>query len=191
MAPASLIRSLTPTGRQTDRQTDRQKDRKTDSLTHSLTHSHRQTDRQTLAYSQTDIHIHTHAATMNSLLIFKNKSQLNWSKTRMHSSRMRTVLCSGCLGGGVSAREGVYPSMQWGRHPLPPRQNSWHTLVKTLPFRKRTVTKTGIKDLKVKLMVLLLPLLPGHFKSQKYYFFVSHRLLETVNHKHGVRSECK
>ena len=48
---------------------------------------------------------------------------------------------------------GVYPSMHWGRHPLvstggvcipactgadnpPPRgQNSWHTLVKTLPLR--------------------------------------------------------
>ena len=45
---------------------------------------------------------------------------------------MRTVRCSGRR--GVSAR-GVYPSMHWGRHPHPCGQNSWHTLVKTLPFR--------------------------------------------------------
>ena len=38
-------------------------------------------------------------------------------------------VCPGdvCVWGGVSQH------MQWGRHP--PWQNSWHTLVKTLPFR--------------------------------------------------------
>ena len=37
-------------------------------------------------------------------------------------------------GGGSGAR-GVYPSMHWGRQPPPPcGQNSWHTLVKILPW---------------------------------------------------------
>ena len=41
--------------------------------------------------------------------------------------------------GGVSAQGGclprgrVYPCMHWGRHNPPPRQNSWHMLVKVLP----------------------------------------------------------
>ena len=37
--------------------------------------------------------------------------------------------------GGVCLPWGMYPSMHWGRHPLPRLQNSWHMLVKTLPFR--------------------------------------------------------
>ena len=36
--------------------------------------------------------------------------------------------------GGESAPGGVYPSMHWGRHPPPQGQNSWHTLVKILPW---------------------------------------------------------
>ena len=69
-------------------------------------------------------------------------SRLQLCETRMHSSRMRTVRCSGhrgwgglpmggvCLGGSAwgclpgagclprgSCLGGVYPSMQWGRHP--------------------------------------------------------------------------
>ena len=36
-------------------------------------------------------------------------------------------------GRGVSAQEGVYPSMHWGRHPSC-EQNDWQTGVKTLPF---------------------------------------------------------
>ena len=49
--------------------------------------------------------------------------------TRMHSSRMRTVHCSGHLiGRWYLPRVGVYTSPCGG-------QNSWHTLVKTLPFR--------------------------------------------------------
>ena len=68
-------------------------------------------------------------------------------KTSMHSSRMRTVHCSDHLGGGgclprwvgVSAQVGggVCPG-GWGclpgGHALR-GQNSWHTLVKTLPSR--------------------------------------------------------
>ena len=55
------------------------------------------------------------------------------NRTRMHSSRMRTVCCSSRLGWCVSRRVStagmcvprgsaqggcVYPSMHWGRHPL-------------------------------------------------------------------------
>ena len=69
-------------------------------------------------------------------------------KTRMHSSMMRTVRCSSCLPGGclpggvcpgvstqgVSAwgclPQGVYTSPPWTEF-----LTSWHTPVKTLPFR--------------------------------------------------------
>ena len=43
----------------------------------------------------------------------------------------------GLLSGGSAPGEGgVYPSMHWGRHPPPSPcgQNSWHTLVKILPW---------------------------------------------------------
>ena len=58
-------------------------------------------------------------------------------KTRMHSSRMRTVrysrrLMGGCLPRGWCLPEGVV--CPGGVHPRR-GQNSWHTLVKTLPFR--------------------------------------------------------
>ena len=50
----------------------------------------------------------------------------------------RGGVCSqgrGCLLlGGVVCSRGVYPSMYWGRHPPPCGQNSWHTLVKILPW---------------------------------------------------------
>ena len=73
----------------------------------------------------------------------------------MHSSKMRTIRCSGCLGGGfarggvsawgVSAQIGCMPKgcLPGGEGCLPAMgctfcppcgQNSWHTLVKTLPF---------------------------------------------------------
>ena len=40
----------------------------------------------------------------------------------------------GCLLlGGVCSR-GVYPSMHWGRHSPPRGQNSWHMLLKILPW---------------------------------------------------------
>ena len=69
-------------------------------------------------------------------------------KTRMHSSRMRTVLCSGHLMGGGGSAWGDLPGVgvsawggsTWGGglpgglHPSP-GQNSWHMLVKTLPSR--------------------------------------------------------
>ena len=45
------------------------------------------------------------------------------------------LLWGGVCSWGVSARGGHwYPSMHWGRHPPPCGQNSWHTLVKTLPW---------------------------------------------------------
>ena len=114
-------------------------------------------------------------------LFFRNLNRKNlFILTRMHSSRMGTVRCSGRLmwGAGVSAREvsvqvgvswgglsrgclpggclsegclpegvsacwvsawgGVWPSSgvsARGCVHLPPCQNSWQTLVKTLPFR--------------------------------------------------------
>ena len=49
-------------------------------------------------------------------------------KTRMHSSRMRTVRCSGRLGGRVSAGMGVCLG---GCTPPPCEQNYWQTGVKT------------------------------------------------------------
>ena len=84
--------------------------------------------------------------------------------TRMHSSRMRTVCCSGRWGGGHVSQHalgrGVYPSMHWvgvgipactrqggvcpgsvclgglPDTPLSPcEQNDWWTAVKTLPCR--------------------------------------------------------
>ena len=83
----------------------------------------------------------------------------NIVKTRMHSSRMPTIRCSG-RGGYPSmhwAGECVYPSMHWAGGCLPRRvsapvhsrihprkQNPWHTLVKTFTFpqlRLRTVIK--------------------------------------------------
>ena len=70
--------------------------------------------------------------------------------TRMHSSRMPTVCCSShLLGGGVCLPGGVSPGCVCPVGCLPRRgvsalgcvctpsphgQNSWHTLVKTLPF---------------------------------------------------------
>ena len=58
--------------------------------------------------------------------------------TIMHTSRMRTIHCSchwrgGVCSEGCACQGSVYPSMQWDRHPIC-RQNSWHTLVKRLPF---------------------------------------------------------
>ena len=66
-----------------------------------------------------------------------------WLSTRMHSSRMRTVLCreeglclprdgGGCLQRGVLAW-GCVPQHALGRGDVC-GQNSWHMLVKTLPF---------------------------------------------------------
>ena len=66
-------------------------------------------------------------------------------KTRMHSSTMRTVRCSGRWGGGIcrSARQDM---SAWGGGgvvaaqcmpdytPSPCKQNDWQTCVKTLPF---------------------------------------------------------
>ena len=44
----------------------------------------------------------------------------------------------GCLLGGSAPGgcllPGAHPSMHWGRHPPPCGQNSWHTLVKILPW---------------------------------------------------------
>ena len=69
-------------------------------------------------------------------------SSKKFLKRRMHSSRMRTVHCSGhlekgCLPGGVH----LHPPRQTPSRPRgkPPRQNSWHALVKTL---LRTVKRT-------------------------------------------------
>ena len=54
-------------------------------------------------------------------------------------------VCVSARGGGVSARRGMFalrcvcvcvcPSMHWAGGYTPRGQNSWHTLVKTLPFR--------------------------------------------------------
>ena len=53
-----------------------------------------------------------------------------------------------CLvrGGGV-----WYPSMHWGRTPLPPcEQNSWHTLVKILPCPKLRLRAVKIEKIREK-----------------------------------------
>ena len=73
-------------------------------------------------------------------------------KTTMHSSRMHTIRCNRdlvgvsvwgeCLHKGAVCTGGVYPCRvsTWGGiclgacTPSPYGQNSWHTLVKTLPF---------------------------------------------------------
>ena len=75
--------------------------------------------------------------------------------TRMHSSRMRTVRSSGrllggvCPGGGVSAREGVHPSMHWGRHPPPVDRMTDRCKNITFPqLRLRTVIMSGLHLLK-------------------------------------------
>ena len=65
------------------------------------------------------------------------------NEQRMHSSRMRTFLCSGRLGDGKGClSEGCLPRdvcpgvcLPRGCTPaLPCGQNSWHTLLKTLPL---------------------------------------------------------
>ena len=68
----------------------------------------------------------------------------NHTPTRMHSSRMRTVLCSGRRGGGVCPGAGgicVCPGGVClgvsGRHPLPWTESQ--TGVKTLPSRNYIV----------------------------------------------------
>ena len=81
--------------------------------------------------------------------------------TRMHSSMMRTVRCSGrrggCLprrgacpgrvwpegvcSGGCGVCLGVYPSMHWGRHPPPPEDRILDTCL-LKPYLSATTLRT-------------------------------------------------
>ena len=83
---------------------------------------------------------------MDILDLYQNSTamQRQLRKTRMHPSRMRTVRCSDCRGGGCTC-PGVSAPVHAGIHP-PPLWTEFltHSCQKTLPFRNfvlRTVKK--------------------------------------------------
>ena len=67
-----------------------------------------------------------------SKVLKSQKSTLQTNKTRMHSSRMRTVRSRSHVYPSIHWAGGVYPRVHWGR---PTLWTEWQTGVKTLPWR--------------------------------------------------------